>query len=158
VVFEPAARAWDVSAETAEEELTRKVRTIAGTFQLFAREARWLLHPLRNRIIVLTVSHKGLRLLSPLLFVGAFVSNAALVNVPAYGSLFAVQLAFYGAVLAGYAASRARRRIGLLGVPYVVWLLNWAIVVAFVRFLTGGQSVVWQRSMTTAGAPGHEAA
>jgi cellulose synthase/poly-beta-1,6-N-acetylglucosamine synthase-like glycosyltransferase len=158
VVFEPAARAWDVAADTAEEELTRKVRTIAGTFQLFAREARWLFHPFRNRLIMQTVSHKGLRLLSPLLLVGAFVSNAALVNAPAYGALFTAQLAFYGAALAGYEASRARRRIGLFGVPYVVWLLNWAIVVAFVRFLSGRQSVVWRRSMMTTGSPGREVA
>ena len=66
VLFEPAARAWDRVAASAGEELARKVRTLAGNFQLFVREP-WLLDPRRNRIWLATVSHKGLRLLGPLL-------------------------------------------------------------------------------------------
>ena len=37
VVFEPEARAYDVPASSPRQEFVRKVRTIAGTFQLFAR-------------------------------------------------------------------------------------------------------------------------
>src|SRR5437762_3233926 len=47
VLFEPEARAFDSVAPSARHELTRKMRTNAGLFQLFARE-RWLLNPLRN--------------------------------------------------------------------------------------------------------------
>jgi len=52
--------------ERRREEFVRKVRTIAGNFQMFARE-RWMLNPLRNRLWLQTVSHKALRLLGPLL-------------------------------------------------------------------------------------------
>ena len=150
VVFEPAARAWDHATDTARDEFTRKVRTIAGNFQLFGREARWLFNPRRNRIIIQTISHKGLRLLSPLLVGVAFITNAAAATGPLYRSLFVAQLVFYAAALAGHAASRARRRIGLLGVPYVFCLLNWATVVAFLRILRGRQSVTWEQAMTNA--------
>src|SRR6266851_3601871 len=68
-IFEPKARAHDRPAATGDAEFRRKWRTLAGNFQLFSRE-RWLLHPLRNRLWLQTVSHKGLRLLCPLLLLG----------------------------------------------------------------------------------------
>jgi hypothetical protein len=49
VLFEADAVAYDRAATSAREEFTRKVRTIAGNFQLFARE-RWLFNPRRNRL------------------------------------------------------------------------------------------------------------
>src|SRR5207245_1620953 len=49
VLFEPTARAVDRVAATSEEDFARKVRTIAGCCQLFARE-RWLLNPFGNRL------------------------------------------------------------------------------------------------------------
>src|SRR5229473_198446 len=69
-IFEPKARAHDRPAATGDAESRRKVRTLAGNFQLFSRE-KWLLHPLRNRLWLQTVSHNGLRLLCPLLLFGA---------------------------------------------------------------------------------------
>jgi poly-beta-1,6-N-acetyl-D-glucosamine synthase len=133
VLFEPAARAWDRVAASAEEELARKVRTLAGNFQLFWR-APWLLDPRRNRIWLATVSHKGLRLLGPVLHTGAFVASAALADVSFYAAALVAQAAFYGMALGGHATRDARRRSALLSVPYVVCLLNWATIVGFFRF------------------------
>ena len=61
VLFESGARAYDRVSATAREEFTRKVRTIAGTFQLFGRH-RWLLGPVQNPLWFQTLSHKGARL------------------------------------------------------------------------------------------------
>jgi poly-beta-1,6-N-acetyl-D-glucosamine synthase len=144
VLFEPAARAWDRVAASAGEELARKVRTLAGNFQLFWR-APWLLDPRRNRIWLATVSHKGLRLLGPLLHAGAFVASAALADVAFYAAALAAQAAFYAMALGGHATRNSRRRSALLSVPYVVCLLNWATVVGFVRFCTGRQRATWAR-------------
>ena len=144
VVFEPAARAWDRVAASAEEELARKVRTLAGNFQLFWREP-WLLDPWRNRIWLATVSHKGLRLLGPVLHMGALVASAALADVPLYGAALVAQATFYAMALGGHAARNARHRSALLSVPYVVCLLNWATVVGFFRFCTGRQHPTWAR-------------
>src|SRR4029077_4581551 len=68
VIFEPGARAYDLAVASPRQKFVRKVRTIAGMFQLFARE-RWLFNPLRNSVWFETLSHKGLRLLTPLLHV-----------------------------------------------------------------------------------------
>jgi cellulose synthase/poly-beta-1,6-N-acetylglucosamine synthase-like glycosyltransferase len=145
VLFEPAARAWDRVAASAEEELARKVRTLAGNFQLFWR-APWLLDPRRNRIWLATVSHKGLRLLGPGLHAGAFVASAVLADVAFYRAALVAQAAFYGMALGGHATRNALRRSALLSIPYVVCLLNWATVVGFFRFCTGRQRATWARA------------
>ncbi len=144
VVFEPAARAYDSAAATSGEEFTRKVRTIAGNFQLFTRE-RWLLSPTRNRLWAQTVSHKVLRLGSPLFLVVAFAANAALLDVAFYRWTLAAQGLFYAAALGGYLL-RDARRVPLLTVPYVFCLLNYATAVAFSRFLRRQQHVTWERA------------
>jgi len=145
VVFEAAARAYDRPAATASEEFRRKVRTIAGTFQLFAR-GRWLLSPRHNRLWLQTVSHKGLRLLSPLLLAAIAASNVLLLAEPLYRLSLGAQVVFYVAALLGWLTRDARTRIPFMSVPYVFCLLNWATTVAFVRFLTGRQRVTWDKA------------
>lgn len=145
VLFEPAARAYDRAPRDAAEEFTRKVRTIAGNFQLFAREP-WLLNPFRNRLWFQAVSHKGLRLLSPLFLAAAFGANLGLLARPFYRWTLAAQIAFYAAALGGRAARNARTEMRLLSVSYVFCLLNWITVVAFVRFLRQRQGVTWEKA------------
>jgi cellulose synthase/poly-beta-1,6-N-acetylglucosamine synthase-like glycosyltransferase len=145
VHFAPEAKAYDRAPATAREEFTRKVRTIAGNFQLFARE-RWLLNPFANRLWLQTVSHKGLRLMTPLLLVVAFGTNLVLLEQAVYRWMLAGQIVLYGAALAGYARRNSRKKSPLLSVPYVLCLLAWATVVAFVGFVSGRQSVKWKRA------------
>jgi poly-beta-1,6-N-acetyl-D-glucosamine synthase len=145
VLFEPKARAYDWVVPTAQQEFTRKLRTIAGNFQLFFLRP-WLLSPLHNRLWVQTVSHKLLRLLSPLLLATAFVANLALAGQPGYRSLLVAQILFYGAALLGYLTRHAARKPFFLNVPYAFCLLNWATVVALVHLLNGRQQVTWKRT------------
>jgi cellulose synthase/poly-beta-1,6-N-acetylglucosamine synthase-like glycosyltransferase len=150
VLFDARARAVDGPSATAREEFVRKARTIAGTFQLFCRE-RWLLSPFRNRIWFETVSHKGLRLVAPLLQAVVLVSSLGLLDVPEYRLMLAGQCVFYAAAIAGWASaaspeSRARSVSRVLAVPYAICLVNWATIVAFVRFVTGSQRVTWERA------------
>jgi cellulose synthase/poly-beta-1,6-N-acetylglucosamine synthase-like glycosyltransferase len=149
VLFEPAARATDQLA-TSGQEFARKVRTIAGNFQLFSREG-WLLDPRRNRLWLQTVSHKALRLLAPVLHVTALGANVALAGAAPYRVLLLGHLAFYAAALGGCALRSGRRRIPLLALPYALCLLNWATVVGFVRFATGRQRVTWDRAPAKTG-------
>lgn len=149
VVFESAARAYDRAAATAHEEFTRKVRTIAGNFQLLAREP-WLLNPFRNRLWLQTVSHKALRLLTPVFLLAAFTFNLPLLaDSLFYQCALAGQCLFYTSALGGFALRNKRRKIPLLSVPYVLCLLSCATVVAFFRFLTGRQRVTWQSATAT---------
>lgn len=144
VVFEAGARAYDRPAAAPREEFVRKVRTIAGNFQLFARE-RWLLDPRRNRLWLQTVSHKGIRLLGPVLLATILASNLLLAGRPFYAWTLVAQGLFYAAALGG-ALAGAGRGGALLVVPYAVCLLNWATTVALFRALARRQRVTWERA------------
>ena len=144
VIFEPRARAYDQVSATAREEFARKARTIAGTFQLFARE-RWLFNPLRNRLWFETISHKALRLTIPVLQVLLLVANLALAHVWPYSWFLAAQLAWYAAALLGCARRRGRRSLMIVSIPHTICLLSWATIVGFVRMATHSQAVTWER-------------
>jgi glycosyltransferase involved in cell wall biosynthesis len=156
VVFEPDAVAYDRAAGTARQELSRKIRTIAGNFQLFSREP-WLLAPWRNRLWFQTVSHKGLRLLLPLFHGAAMAGAIALADDAIYRLAVIAQVAFYGAALAGL-TERGARRVPGVSVATAMTLLCWATIAGFVRFATGRQSAAWERSpMPSVSAPAVQA-
>jgi cellulose synthase/poly-beta-1,6-N-acetylglucosamine synthase-like glycosyltransferase len=146
VIFEPGARAYDLAAGSPRQEFVRKVRTIAGTFQLFAREP-WLFNPFRNSVWFETLSHKGLRLLTPLLHAVILIANIGLMSIPAYRFLLAAQVAFYAAAALAHLLGQ-RRAMLLMRVPYTMCLLVWATVVGFVYFVTRQQQVTWDRVAT----------
>jgi biofilm PGA synthesis N-glycosyltransferase PgaC len=145
VLFEPGAQAYDWTVPTARAEFVRKLRTIAGNFQLFYRQP-WLLNPFVNRLWLQTISHKGLRLLSPLCMALVFTANLWLLDQVFYRCLFAAQLAFYAAAFLGYRTRGLARRPALLNVPYAFCLLNWATVMALFGLLNGRQQVTWERT------------
>jgi GT2 family glycosyltransferase len=162
VLFEPRARAFDVASPTGRHEFMRKARTNAGTFQLFARE-RWLLNPRRNRLWFETVSHKGMRLMLPLLHASVLAANAALAwpsGVGFWELMLAGQVAFYAAAVTGYLLGQSRRphqRTGapahlpfVFSAPSAICLLSWAAAVGFARFLTNSQRATWETATSAA--------
>ena len=68
-VFVPGAQVFDLAEGQASGEFRRKVRTLAGNFQSFARSP-WLFDPRRNPVWWQFVSHKVFRLLVPYALVG----------------------------------------------------------------------------------------
>jgi len=145
VLFEPAARAFDRAPATAREEFRRKARTLAGNFQLLFRE-KWLLNPLGNRLWVQTVSHKGLRLLGPILLVAALASNLFLLGRPGYRLVFLAQVAFYAGALLGAMQHGRKGVLPLFSLPYIFCLVNAAAIVGAFRFLSSRQRVTWDKA------------
>jgi cellulose synthase/poly-beta-1,6-N-acetylglucosamine synthase-like glycosyltransferase len=113
-VFEPAARAFDRTWEP-ELEFRRKVRTLAGNFQLLALMPE-LLVPWRNPVFLQFLSHKVGRLLVPYFLVALFLSNLML-REGLYLATLAVQCLWYLAACGGALASRATRRPALDALP-----------------------------------------
>jgi cellulose synthase/poly-beta-1,6-N-acetylglucosamine synthase-like glycosyltransferase len=150
VVFDARARAWDRAATSAQEEYTRKVRTIAGIVQLFARE-RWLLCP-THRLWLPAVSHKLLRLAAPFFMLSTLLSGAVLAgHGTVYLTAFTGQMGLYGAALGGGLLRNHRSRLArCLGVPYMFCLLNSTTLIALCRSATGWQSVQWAKATDTA--------
>jgi biofilm PGA synthesis N-glycosyltransferase PgaC len=144
VVFVRGAVAYDHVTTSARDELRRKARTIGGTFQLFAHE-HWLLDPRHNRIWFQTISHKLLRLMSPLLLTVVAAASLLRSDLGFYRTAFLLQLTFYALALAGHLVA-SEKRSPVLGVPYAFCLLNWATVVGLFRFLMGRQRTTWERA------------
>jgi len=107
-VFEPAARAYDQEAPP-ELEFTRKVRTLAGNFQL-VQLLPSLLDPRRDPVCLQFVSHKLGRLLVPHLLVLLLVSNLFLLH-GFYLVFFAAQCSWYALAAVGAVAARRKARV-----------------------------------------------
>jgi cellulose synthase/poly-beta-1,6-N-acetylglucosamine synthase-like glycosyltransferase len=107
VVFDGSARAFDETVPDARTESRRKIRTLAGNYQMLRLEPR-LLVPLVNPVWLQFVSHKVGRLLVPYALIVCLVSSAALAR---QGFLYAAALAVQGAIalLAAYGAVLDRR-------------------------------------------------
>jgi cellulose synthase/poly-beta-1,6-N-acetylglucosamine synthase-like glycosyltransferase len=102
VVFAPEARAYDRSSPDADTERRRKVRTLAGNYQLLRLEPR-LLSPFANPVWLQFVSHKLGRLVVPYALVALLASSAVLAHAGViYAAALTLQVAFY--VLAAHGA------------------------------------------------------
>ena len=93
MVLDRSAVAWDV-ATSVDTEFSRKVRTLAGNYQLL-RYYPQLLMPWRNRMWLHYVSYKLGRLLLPWLLLTLLVSSGFM-PVPWNGVLLVAQGAIYG--------------------------------------------------------------
>jgi cellulose synthase/poly-beta-1,6-N-acetylglucosamine synthase-like glycosyltransferase len=141
ILFCQEALAFD-RAFADGREFARKVRTLAGNYQLFALMPA-LLVPFVNPSWFETWSHKIMRLLCPWALVLLFLACAlgvwrgGLVASPLLATLLAGQVFFYVGALAGPRMGR----IGTVARTFVV--LNAAAVVGLWRFLAGAQKVTW---------------
>lgn len=145
VVFESNAIVYDRPSRTANQEVSRKMRTIGGNFQFFARNL-WTLFPWENRIWFSMLSHKVLRLAAPVWLVGVLVVNGLLLTRHVfYVATLAGQALFYALALSGaFFGQRAAPR--WIGVPYTFCLLNVVTAASFWTFVMGRMDVRWKSS------------
>lgn len=143
VVYQPAARLYEASLSVASDEFRMRARVSLRAWHAL-KDMAGLLNPLRHGVFAWQLfTHKWLRYLAPIFQILAFVSNAALAarGVP-WDRLFALQLLFYLAALAGLAL-RGRRLPTPLSFPFYLCLLNAAAGLALIRFLRGERQVTW---------------
>jgi len=134
------AEAYDTAFED-DGEFRRKVRTLAGNFQLLSYMPA-LLDPAANPTFFELVSHKVMRLVAPWLLVLLMI--VTLVGAVGAGgaawlmrALLAAQAAFYAAALAGARAGR------LASVARTFVVLNAAAIVGLYKHVSGRQRVTW---------------
>ena len=110
IVFEEEARAFDRASADAEAESRRKVRTLAGNYQILTQEPR-LLVPVVNPVWLQYMSHKVGRLFVPWALLGSLFASAVLMfDGWLYTCAFAVQALFYMvAAYGGWSEHRTRR-------------------------------------------------
>lgn len=162
VAYEPKARSYEYVSPSAQDEMERRSRMIAGRYQAMAIALRLL--PFRQpRLIWQIVSHKFMRPLVPFAMIGAALANVAaviwpvrnvagfvprlLVLAPPYGwVMLALQAMFYGLALVGGRLGRASKVGKMLYLPAFLVNSNLAALKGFYRFLTGRQSAAWERA------------
>ena len=140
VVFQSSARAHDKIFANDGKEFARKVRTLAGNYQLI-QLAPWILS-FRNPLLFRFISHKCMRLIVPALLVVMLVTSAA-VPSSLYHSIFFLQVAFY--LLAGLGVLiPSCRNWKPVSISRTFVMLNMAAVLAFYNFISG-KTAVWNR-------------
>lgn len=147
VVFEADAIAYDHPSTHLEQERRRKIRTLAGNYQLL-RLFPALLLPWKNPIFLQFVSHKVLRLIAPWAMLCALITNVLLAPGSAgYSALLALQLAFYILPLAG-AWIPGISRLAPVRLASTFILLNGFAALGLVEYLTNPQAHQWRTSPT----------
>lgn len=143
VKFESKAIAYDVPSDDLTREKIRKTRTLAGNWQLLELKPS-LLNPVRNPIWLQFISHKILRLLSPMLMLLIFISNIYIFNNNIFYTLvFFTQLIAYGLVLfAGFSPALKNFK------PLRIWrsflVLMWFTWLGFWSFITRQHLAIWK--------------
>jgi len=132
-VIDSSACVFDMWPESLGGEFHRKVRTLAGNFQLL-QLAPWTM-TLRNRVLFQFVSHKLTRLAAPYLQVLLLFSMLALApGSPVFAILAAAQILFLALALAGLFVKIPV--LGRVAAPASALLaLNTAAAVGLYRFL-----------------------
>ena len=143
VVFEPRAKAYEQGVQTAREEFSRKARVVAGAVQFLSRsdsDVPWS----RPQVAFSLVSHKGLRWITPLFALGAFVTSIALAR--SEGSYAVAALTQFMVLVFGLAGcSPTLRRSSIVAIPHYFFLVQAAAAVGLARGLIRRQSVLWRR-------------
>ncbi len=143
VVFDQRAIAWDRPSSAATEEKRRKVRTLAGNFQLFLQHPRFLV-PWRNPLFVQMLCHKVLRLVVPLMMLVALLSNAMLAAQGGFwGLVLLVQALVYGLAIAAILSARLRRA-RLLRLLAAFFQLNGFVVLGLIEYLGNRDAHRWR--------------
>jgi cellulose synthase/poly-beta-1,6-N-acetylglucosamine synthase-like glycosyltransferase len=158
IAYAPEAYSFEPVSRSAEEEVIRRARISAGRFQaiLFAHKFLSLRRPV---LAWQVISHKFLRPLLPFAMLGAFAANLLVVlfpdssgrqgvlvlEPPYYWALLSLQLFFYLLALVAPRMKNMRLVGKILYLPTFFINSNYAALMGLFRFLTGKQSVLWER-------------
>lgn len=134
VGFDPSAPAYDPQTTDPVREKRRKLRTLAGNFQMLFRHPGWLL-PWRTGIWWQVISHKYSRIAAPIFLLAMFVANAVLCSGPIYEFLFYGHCGFY--LLAMLGALMPNVKFKLLSIPSGFVFLNLMTIGGFWNWLRG---------------------
>ncbi|MDB6025368.1 MAG: Family 2 glycosyl transferase [Verrucomicrobiales bacterium] len=145
VVFDPTAIAFDPQSLEPKKEKIRKQRTLAGNFQMLFRYPHWLM-PWKNRLWWQLISHKYLRLASPVLLITVFIANAMLSASTFFQIALLGQCVFYLAALLGIFCSSFKWLCFSLPAGFV--FLNCMVVNGFRHYLRDSYKGYWPSTTT----------
>jgi hypothetical protein len=144
-VVDPAAIGYYSSVKNSSQEFHRKVRTVLIGLTVFFGNLDFL-NPFRFGLFAYQYfCHKLMKWLVPFFMIGALLANcilAASENVFVY--LLALQGCFYLLSAAGINKKLSTRFI--FRTPAFFVIVNFSILVAWIKFIKGERLIVWQPS------------
>jgi poly-beta-1,6-N-acetyl-D-glucosamine synthase len=143
VVQDPRACAFDRLPDNPLDEFARKVRTLAGIFQLLTRLPAALV-PGLNPVWIQWLSHKVLRLAVPWALAGMLITSF-LLGGWFFLSLFWAQVIGYAVAIVGLTKT-VGRCVPLAGVAASFLVLNTAALLAFWIWITGRARMSWRKN------------
>lgn len=158
VVYAPEAQSYESVSLSAEDEIQRRARIVAGRYQAM-RLAHKLLPWKRPLVTWQMVSHKFLRPLVPLAMMGCFAAALAAVffpppqGIPLFSLrppwgwvMLAGQGLFYFMAWAGRGIQISHPAGKMLYLPKFLLDSNLAALIGLYRFLFGKQTPLWQKA------------
>ena len=151
MAYDPSAWAEEDTPDSISEEHHRRLRIGVGNFQALFEHPEFLTRT-NGATRFAYLSHKVLRWLTPHLLLAALLASLALAAVA--GPQQACWQAWAGLQLLGYALVswwyRQSNRGGLVPriakLPTFFFALNWAFLLASIRYARGGQQGTWRRT------------
>ena len=151
VVHDERARAFDRLPANPHDEFRRKVRTLAGNFQLLTLLPASAFFPWSNRVWWQWISHKLLRLAVPWALIGMFVSCFFLAEErQGHAIFFWLQTAAYALGILGLVRPVADL-FRPLGWAASFLVLNTAAWLAFWVWITGRAGASWHKAQYQSG-------
>ncbi|MFB3926462.1 MAG: glycosyltransferase family 2 protein [Syntrophales bacterium] len=139
IIFDEKAVAYDEAPLEPARELSRKIRTLTGNFQIL-KLMPMILSPRHNPFFFQYFSHKITRLMAPLFTGMMFLSNLFLTD-GIYLGLLVGQVLFYVTALTGIVHTSRQSRNSYLFVPAAFLLLNFAVIKGFLNTVQGREDV-----------------
>lgn len=151
IAYEPGSFATELPSATLSEEEKRKVRISAGAYQsigLLKKSLNVFHHPL---LTFQYVSRRLLRwVLCPLLLLALAAGSIFIVSTAGtpvfYQWMLYAQILFYTAALTGWIMVASGKKAGVLTIPFYFVFMNYCLVKGFVKFMQGGQTVLWEKA------------
>ena len=137
------AYAYDTPSTSVKEEFTRKVRTLAGNFQLMKLHP-WMNMPSENPVFFQWVSHKLSRLIVPYAMIGILISSSLGQGI-LFDIVFAGQWLVYLYATTAYLAINRNSSIKFGSVLLSFCSLNIAALIAGWKFATKPPQSLWQK-------------
>ncbi|MEE9442379.1 MAG: glycosyltransferase family 2 protein [candidate division Zixibacteria bacterium] len=148
MICDSQAIGYEDAAASVSGEFKRKVRMIAGGFQMMFRRMKLFFNPFAYpKISFMFISHKLLRWIAGLFMIILLLSNIVLQGTENmfYGWMLGIQVLFYLLALTGWLGKRNLTNF-LFYVPYYFVAVNFASILGMLKYLTGSQKAAWEKS------------
>ena len=151
VVYEPNAFAVEAPSLNLAEESKRRVRIAAGAFQSMYRMS-YFKHVFKYPLLSFQfASRRVLRwIVCPAALLVLYISNMYIMlyqPVLGYEAFFFLQSIFYMSAIVGWLFYGSNIRFYGFFLPFYFVFMNVSIIKGLVKFLTGKQSILWEKSV-----------